>query len=281
MADLLAQLLDLALDAFVFIPGGRRHEEDYISSQEMRPPASKLCTATLKYFLNPLSLYGKLNWKADIDMQDLTLSVAEAKKRAGRAWFDDGIWSIVIGVAFLLMGLEHLGPKSGPGAFWGSMLTWTGIFLAIEENISGWIIGWLKARITYPRTGYVAPLHQQSFREPITREAFSRTRTREETVDLFHGFTYFIFFLAFVFHQRWMLVLFVLLYEYFSWHFRNWARLSWYKKYLPPIVGLLWAFLSMPMDLPSETIILSCGLLMLGTGIVHLTLYLKKYPRQT
>jgi hypothetical protein len=192
-----------------------------------------------------------------------------------------------MGAAFLLMGLgglwSHASLKSGPGAFWSSVLTWTAIFLMIEEPLSGWIVGWLKARITYPRTGYVAPPLQQALHEPVTRETFfpqKRTRTREEVVDGIQNVTFFsVALVAFLFHQRWMFALAVLLHVYLSWHFRKWVHIPWYKKYLAPVAGLLWTFLPLPLNLSWEVVPVGSGLCLLGTGIVHLTVYLKRHPR--
>jgi hypothetical protein len=83
--------------------------------------------------------------------------VVEAERRAWRYWFDDGLPNLVFGIAFLAMAiylhLEHhpAGPLGVAEAMF-FMLFYLVIVVGQKR-----IIEWLKAKITYPRTGYVAP----------------------------------------------------------------------------------------------------------------------------
>lgn len=94
-------------------------------------------------------------------------SVLDAKQRAWKHWTADGLHAIVSGIATTTIGV---------GLFWnyapfhfrygedGSALL---IFAALTFfSFQIQITEWLKARFTYPRTGYVASPHEPAFRGP-------------------------------------------------------------------------------------------------------------------
>mgnify|MGYP000847084682 CR=1 FL=1 len=77
-------------------------------------------------------------------------------KRTERYWFDDGIWEIGFGlVNMLLAGFYAAADSINPGSGWLllplQMVVIIGAFLGMRR-----LILFLKERITYPRTGYVA-----------------------------------------------------------------------------------------------------------------------------
>lgn len=87
-------------------------------------------------------------------MADAVPSVQEARARAWRYWESDGINALITGVAVMLGGMGSLWSHRhyGLGDLLG-LLAW--LFLA-EEAIVGKLTAYIKARITYPRTGYIA-----------------------------------------------------------------------------------------------------------------------------
>jgi hypothetical protein len=82
---------------------------------------------------------------------------ADVEGRVRRYWFTDGIGELMGGSLFLLLGLyfaaqQYFGDQSPVAAILQSGF----IVLVIGGTFLGrWMINRLKARITYPRTGYV------------------------------------------------------------------------------------------------------------------------------
>jgi hypothetical protein len=84
--------------------------------------------------------------------------VLQATKRAQRYWYEDGIWEIGFGLLNLILCIFF---------FFVQFDRWTGplVFIPLLIEVAtiigaGWLIkrvvAFLKERITYPRTGYVA-----------------------------------------------------------------------------------------------------------------------------
>lgn len=209
-------------------------------------------------------------------------SVLQARERAWRYWESDGFYGLVMGIAITLLGLGDLwwsyGVRFRAGEFYGDLLRIAGMLLFFEENSVGWITGWLKARVTYPRTGYVTP-PQQTMELQIDKEAFPPPKqTREEAVDKILGWTVVLLILGLLLHLRWMFGLFTLLHGYLSWHFRNWAYIPWHKKYLWPLYGLLLMVIPLNMNLISAMATLVAGLITVLVSIKNLAVYLKRHP---
>src|SRR5512133_1902856 len=85
-------------------------------------------------------------------------STEEIKKRAQRYWYEDGIWEIAFGLINALLGgyllITAQFSWSGPLAIVLLLLQMAviiGMFWSINK-----IVKYMKERITYPRTGYVA-----------------------------------------------------------------------------------------------------------------------------
>jgi hypothetical protein len=199
-------------------------------------------------------------------------SVLQARERAWRCWESDGFYGLVMGIAITLLGLGDL--------WWsyGYSLRLVALLLLAEEGSVGWITGWLKARVTYPRTGYVTP-PQQTMELQIDKEAFPPPKqTREEAVDKILGWTVVLLILGLLLHLRWMFGLFTLLHGYLSWHFRNWAYIPWHKKYLPPLYGLLLTVIPLNMNLTMAIAFIVAGLITVLVSIKNLAVYLKRHP---
>ncbi len=74
-----------------------------------------------------------------------------------RYWYEDGLADLgagwvfaLLGILFLLQALAPAGPLAGMSAILLPLVVIGGVLTA------GWAIAGLKARITYPRTGYVS-----------------------------------------------------------------------------------------------------------------------------
>ena len=82
----------------------------------------------------------------------------QAERRSWHYWFADGLPSLVTGVGCLLIAFSMLYPRHHSKSLFRAVLTLTaavlyGVILIFQRPI----LDWLKARITYPRTGYVSP----------------------------------------------------------------------------------------------------------------------------
>jgi hypothetical protein len=89
------------------------------------------------------------------------IDVREAKLRARDYWYVDGLARIVLGMGTVLFGgiiwlyFSRLHFKFGIGV----ALT-VALFVIVISHRA--LLGWLKERVTYPRTGYVPPLDPQT-----------------------------------------------------------------------------------------------------------------------
>lgn len=86
-------------------------------------------------------------------------NISDFRKRPLKYWFSDGIGELVLGLVMVLVGvvsfISHLSPDGSPAS---SALGGSFQMLAIVLLIVGgrYLIGYLKARTTYPRTGFVS-----------------------------------------------------------------------------------------------------------------------------
>ncbi len=91
--------------------------------------------------------------------------VQEISKRTQRYWFEDGIWEIGFGLVNAFLGVFYLVTAQihweGPLSIF-LMLLQMGVLISCFALINR-VVVYLKERITYPRTGYVA------YRKPAVR----------------------------------------------------------------------------------------------------------------
>jgi hypothetical protein len=98
-------------------------------------------------------------------MPETNTVILEAKRRARDYWDIDGLPALRAGAIIVLWGVFW--PSTGMR---GSVLAMVVLAVWILSRKKRGILEWLKDRITYPRTGYVAPLKadQDSERDPYT-----------------------------------------------------------------------------------------------------------------
>jgi len=93
-----------------------------------------------------------------MDKKMLDRTAAQAAQRAQQYWYTDGIAELMMGIFFALLGLyfgaQALLPED---SFLGNMLGPILLLVIVGGGMAGRrLIGKLKERLTYPRTGYVA-----------------------------------------------------------------------------------------------------------------------------
>lgn len=93
-------------------------------------------------------------------------AILEARRRARDYWDIDGLPALLAGATTVLLGVILLPTeRSWSGA---ALVLWLGAWFLVAERKR--TLEWLKSRITYPRTGYVAPprVATHSKRDPYT-----------------------------------------------------------------------------------------------------------------
>jgi len=112
-------------------------------------------------------------------MEDYSVSGNSAGRRAAANWFIDGLPEIVAGLEFAISGVMAVWLLHQP--LWFEKLLSGGVLLLLILLVNGGdrkIIMFLKARVTYPRTGYVLPpmhVEQSRLLEPFVSLAHPPT----------------------------------------------------------------------------------------------------------
>lgn len=85
------------------------------------------------------------------------MDLGEIERRSAKYWNADGLPEVMMGLVWVLWGTAWLVGESLPrGAAWNIYWMFTPAFLALSGMASIWATKKLKARITFPRGGYVA-----------------------------------------------------------------------------------------------------------------------------
>lgn len=81
----------------------------------------------------------------------------EIEQRTRRYWYVDGLVELFIGLLLLVVGLLVLAPELLPPGSWQRLAAVTSLVVIIFGGawIGGKLVRTVKARLTYPRTGYV------------------------------------------------------------------------------------------------------------------------------
>jgi len=90
-------------------------------------------------------------------MSEAVPSILQARNRAWNYWGTDGIYAMIQGVALLLSGLGFLWDHHNKRSILPGVLIWLSVVIMLDQAFFRKIVGWLKSRITYPRTGYTKP----------------------------------------------------------------------------------------------------------------------------
>lgn len=96
-------------------------------------------------------------------MSETNNAILEAKRRARNYWDIDGLPAFMAGATPFLLGVFSL--YTGKNSVWDILWVWFVLSLWFDSKD---IVEWLKGRITYPRTGYVAPPEAAPEHDPYT-----------------------------------------------------------------------------------------------------------------
>lgn len=89
-------------------------------------------------------------------MREDVPSLLGAHERAVKSWSSDGLYSIISGLGVFALGLGLLLENHRRNLGLGLLLNGLAVVVLLDQSFFRKTLGLLKARITYPRTGYVA-----------------------------------------------------------------------------------------------------------------------------
>ena len=211
-------------------------------------------------------------------MPESSTSIVQAKVRAWQYWNVDGLPTITMGVVFLLQGVAYFWGHHHPDSILPVFLVVASIAIYIDQIFWRKIVGWLKARITYPRTGYAAPprtLHT----DPTLLSASDLKQQRvTKWVWIFVPFFLALSVYFSVNYGRWYFAIAAVALAGFMWFSAVRKKLPWY---LPlPLVFCGFLLTVLPTD-RRDTLalgIVAFGIQMLFIGLNALIRYLRAYP---
>ena len=224
--------------------------------------------------------------------------VLSAAQRASFYWFDDGLPTLLTGVACLLMAFSLLYPHSGGSNLLSAVVALVSIvlygLLLIRQRE---ILDWLKSRITYPRTGYVSPpyslkdanlpLGLTSLSLPGSETSHPDERDRSRQVSFMIAIALAVGLPIFFFSNPWLCLVSGFLTSAALWFgLRYIQRVSWILLAGFPLLGLaMLLFLPRYIDGPARVawFLAGTGVILIVEGTVALLRYLEKNPlrRQT
>jgi hypothetical protein len=219
-----------------------------------------------------------------------------AEKRSWSYWFADGLPQLLIGISAILFGFYFISmmTSASTGLVVLSFVAF-GAYLLIQVRAPQ-ILEWLKARITYPRTGYAASpyfatkksvycdanLNLTPVQDP-NAPAIAEIKRVRRARNLRLSRTYILMALAslglwFV-HAPWICTLTGVVMGIILWMgTRTDKSVSLLVILGFPVVGFSVGALQLPPHVRVGSFILGVGLLFLLDGLVSLVLYLRRNP---
>lgn len=214
-------------------------------------------------------------------MPELVPSVFQAKVRAWQYWNVDGLPTITTSVAFLLQGVAYLWGHHHPHSMLPIFMVVFSIAIYLDQIFLRKIVGWLKARITYPRTGYAGPPPRTLYTDPALLSANEQKQQRKtKWAWIFIVFFQMLSIYFSVNYGRWYFAFTAVLVVGLMWIFARKTKLPWY---IPlPLVFCGFLLTVLPTD-RRDTLalgIVAFAIQMLFIGVNALVRYLRAHPAQ-
>lgn len=216
--------------------------------------------------------------------------VLAAEERAWNYWFVDGLTNLVVGLNTLLAACICSFPPRWPPkplalVLWASGLICYGAVTVRYKEI----VEWLKARTTYPRTGYVAPPTPDSSEAAnLVTLSLATTGTppeiqalriqRRTTWTIIIALSTLAYFAFLVIHARWIWTVGGVLFSIAMTIARRSFQCSWILPVGFPILGL-YITTFVPNNVGADYFFVGMGLLFVLDGGTTLIRYLLQNPR--
>jgi hypothetical protein len=221
-------------------------------------------------------------------MPETSNAILEARRRARDYWDIDGLPALMAGAYTVLLGLIWLPTdRPWPGV---ALVLWLGTWVFVAE-IKG-TLEWLKSRITYPRTGYVAPPKPgpDAERDPYTIISIMKEPEAQELLAPLEGrasrrafefsdfpiFTLLLLWWFFSFNS-WIASLSCLATALWFW-WKNKEDPPWFEIAGAAIAGLLSAILSVSDGRRFCIVLIVFGASGMVKGVTLLVRYLRQHP---
>ncbi len=240
--------------------------------------------------LTQCSLHGKLDCMVDDSVQH---SDSSPGRRAASYWFIDGLPEIISGLALALLGALWICFEWTRSLPWIERVWSFVAMLLLLTVLFGWernIVQYIKARLTYPRTGYVrppVPLGKALRSETIVTLGLGQQPPPDENVTAFRERTVVILFLGgwavHLVSSHWgpPLIMSAVAFAVYVLNRDGERRYRWWSTLFLPAA----AFLSVGLDLPGELqrglVYVIGGVWLLAQGAWTLYRYVRTNPRLT
>jgi hypothetical protein len=216
-------------------------------------------------------------------MPETSYAILEAKRRARDYWDIDGLPALLAGASTVLLGV--LWSTGKHQSFWDFLFLWCAVSVWFDSDK---ILEWLKGRITYPRTGYVAPPRDDAEGEsdpysmisitnepPMAPEAIKKGRASRRAIRL-GDFPLFLF-VAWVADIGWLAASACVAAALMLWH-RYEDDPPWFEIAGAAMAGLVILLVDSPRRL--GIVLLVFGAAGMVKGAILLIGYLRRYPAQ-
>jgi hypothetical protein len=221
-------------------------------------------------------------------MEDKIAVQSEAAgRRAAAYWFIDGLPEILFGIVYVVWGSIGLAWRFHPSNRWMlAAYAVAGLAFFLLWYKDRVILDCLKARLTYPRTGYVRPPEEPVPGSRLEVVTLGTAPPFDWNVTCFRVRTALVFFVSSAFVDcplwagRWSvpIVMLVVAVGVFVWNRREPHPYSWQSALAIALAGLLSAGLEVPLDGRRYIPLLIGGLWLLAQGVTTLVRYLRTYP---
>ena len=205
-------------------------------------------------------------------MADARSPILSAELRARNYWFVDGLPNLVTGMVLVLIGAALLAGQVKPERplLLGVSLVAIVLYLAFALRIRQ-VVEWLKARITYPRTGYTAP--------PYLTEDATLSPDRKRRAWLLIGLVVAAILVTRLVESPWICLGGGLLAGLSLWlAIRKNEKVSWIEVFAFPFVGLCLAVFAVAPRNRLPFFVLGAGLALALSGALRLVRYLRRNP---
>jgi len=201
-------------------------------------------------------------------------TVVQARNKAWRYWNIDGLFMMVQGFALALLGAAILLGHHQRSILLPALPYLASMAIQADQIFTKKIVGWLKTRIIYPRTGYVA---LPGYIELMSSASLKQKRQQKW---MLVWITFFIVLGSYVViaHVQWYLAAAQIVTAGLLWLFWTKHKFAWYVP-APLVVGTFFMVL-LPASSKDklEVILIEMGAQHMLLGVSMLSQYLREHP---